>query len=90
VVDVSVRSENGDAVLTVTDACGGIPEADLPHLFEVAWRGQPARTPGPDGGAGLGLAIARGIVEAHDGAIEVHNVDGGCRFEVRLPQTTPA
>jgi signal transduction histidine kinase len=85
VVDVSVRSEPGGAVLSVTDACGGIPEADLPHVFEVAWRGQPARTPGPDGGAGLGLAIARGIVEAHDGAIDVCNVDGGCRFEVRLP-----
>ena len=71
-------------------ACGGIPDADLPHLFEVAWRGQPARTPGPDGGAGLGLAIARGIVEAHDGQIGVHNVDGGCTFEVRLPQVAGA
>ena len=88
VVDVSVHSDHGEAVLAVTDACGGIPEDDLPHLFEVAWRGQPARTPGPDGGAGLGLAIARGIVEAHDGAIGVRNVDGGCRFEVRLPQST--
>jgi signal transduction histidine kinase len=86
VVDVSVRTEEGHAVLAVTDACGGIPEADLPHVFEVAWRGQPARTPGPDGGAGLGLAIARGIVEAHDGEIDVRNVDGGCRFEVRLPR----
>jgi signal transduction histidine kinase len=88
VVDVSVRSEDGGAVLSVTDACGGIPEDDLPHVFDVAWRGQQARTPGPDGGAGLGLAIARGIVEAHDGAIDVHNVDGGCRFEVRLPALT--
>lgn len=85
VVDVSVRTDDGAAVLAVTDACGGIPEEDLPHVFEVAWRGQPARTPGPDGGAGLGLAIARGIVEAHDGQIGVRNVAGGCRFEVRLP-----
>jgi signal transduction histidine kinase len=90
VVDVSVREEDGTAVVAVTDACGGIPEADLPHLFEVAWRGQPARTPGPDGGAGLGLAIARGIVEAHDGQIGVRNVDGGCTFEVRLPQVAGA
>jgi len=85
VVDVCVRGEDGGAVLWVTDACGGIPEEDLPHVFEVAWRGQQARTPGPDGGAGLGLAIARGIVEAHDGQIVVSNVNGGCRFEVRLP-----
>jgi signal transduction histidine kinase len=87
VVDVSVHTESGAAVLAVTDECGGIPEDELPHVFEVAWRGQPARTPGPDGGAGLGLAIARGIVEAHDGKIGVRNVDGGCRFEVRLPQS---
>jgi signal transduction histidine kinase len=90
VVDVSVREEDGTAVVAVTDGCGGIPEADLPHLFEVAWRGQPARTPGPDGGAGLGLAIARGIVEAHAGQIGVRNVDGGCTFEVRLPQLAGA
>jgi signal transduction histidine kinase len=90
VVEVSVRAEPGAAVLSVTDGCGGIPEADLPHVFEVAWRGQPARTPGPDSGAGLGLAIARGIVEAHHGRIGVRNVDGGCRFEVRLPAVGPA
>jgi signal transduction histidine kinase len=36
-------------------------------------------------GAGLGLTIVRGIVEAHAGEVAVHNVQGGCRFEVRLP-----
>jgi signal transduction histidine kinase len=54
-------------------------------VFEVAWRGTHARTPGPDQGGGLGLAIVRGIVEAHDGTITVANIEGGCRFEVRLP-----
>ncbi|MCT7352873.1 two-component sensor histidine kinase, partial [Streptomyces sp. 15-116A] len=39
----------------------------------------------PPAGAGLGLAIVRGIVEAHRGTTTVHNVAGGCRFEVRLP-----
>jgi len=46
----------------------------------------PARTLLPDGGAGLGLAIARGIVEAHAGRLAVTNTTSGCRFEVRLPR----
>jgi signal transduction histidine kinase len=76
---------DGSVLLTVTDACGGIPQPDLERVFDIGWRGTPARTPAPDDGAGLGLSIARSIVEAHDGQVTVRNVDGGCRFEVRLP-----
>jgi signal transduction histidine kinase len=76
-------------LLAVTDACGGIPDEDLERVFDVAWRGTAARTPeveSPVGaGAGLGLAIVRGIAEAHSGAVTVGNVDGGCRFEMLLP-----
>ena len=68
---------------TVVDRCGGIPEENLARVFDVGWRGNEART-GEDG-AGLGLAIARGVVESHDGRIEVRNVAGGCRFAVDLP-----
>jgi len=68
----------------VTDACGGIPEADLPRVFDVAFRGETARTPGS--GGGLGLAIVRGLVEAHHGAVAVRNVNGGCEFVVRRLQ----
>ncbi len=84
---VSIRAEDDGtaARLSVSDACGGIPEEDLPRVFDVAFRGEAARTPGPDGGAGLGLAIARGIVEAHEGDISVVNTGPGCRFEIRLP-----
>ncbi|NUR60329.1 MAG: HAMP domain-containing histidine kinase [Catenulispora sp.] len=75
--------------IAVTDACGGIPEEDLDRVFDVAWRGTQARTPeaaGPVGaGAGLGLAIVRGIAEAHSGDVTVDNIEGGCRFEMRLP-----
>ena len=49
--------------LSISDECGGIADVDIDRVFEVAYRGTPARTPAPDGGAGLGLAIARGIVE---------------------------
>jgi signal transduction histidine kinase len=54
-------------------------------VFDLAWRGTKARTPGSDGGAGLGLAIVRGITEAHHGQVSVVNTDDGCRFEIRLP-----
>ncbi|MGE7384385.1 sensor histidine kinase [Streptomyces sp. NPDC004126] len=82
-VAVRVDRHEDTAVLSVTDGCGGIPEEDLPKVFDTGWRGSSART--PPAGAGLGLAIVRGIVEAHAGRARVHNVPGGCRFEVTLP-----
>ncbi|MEU2775078.1 HAMP domain-containing sensor histidine kinase [Streptomyces sp. NPDC007162] len=84
---VAVAAERGPdgVVLSVTDGCGGIPEDDLPRVFDTGWRGSHART--PPAGAGLGLAIVRGIVEAHQGRATVHNIPGGCRFEVVLPTT---
>jgi signal transduction histidine kinase len=90
-VVLAAGAEDGQAWLQVQDGCGGIPEHDLDRVFDVAFRGSVARTPqnpseGPaDSGAGLGLAIARGLVEAHDGRIEASNHGPGCRFEVRLP-----
>lgn len=83
-VTVEAGSDRGGAYVSVIDAGGGIPERDLPRVFEVAFRGDTARTPG-GGGAGLGLAIARGFVEAHHGDISVRNENGGCCFTVRLP-----
>lgn len=84
-VHVAAVPEPGGALLAVADSCGGIPEADLACVFDTAWRGSRDRGPGPDGGAGLGLAIVRSIVEAHQGKVSVVNTKGGCRFEVRLP-----
>ena len=92
-VDVAVGAVTADddagttAVVRVRDECGGIPESDVPRLFDVGFRGEPARTPQaePVSRAGLGLAITRGIVEAHDGSVDVQNVHGGCEFTVRLP-----
>lgn len=84
-VYVEARPDGADALLTVADGCGGIPEADLPHVFDLAWRGSDARSPAPDSGAGLGLAITRGVTEAHGGSVGVTNAGDGCRFEMRLP-----
>ncbi|SNT63185.1 HAMP domain-containing protein [Streptosporangium subroseum] len=87
---VRATVEEGVACLSVADCCGGIPADDLPRVFDVAFRGETARTPSTDGaGAGLGLAIARGIVEAHQGVIGVVNAGPGCRFEIRLPLSVP-
>ncbi|WP_107421371.1 sensor histidine kinase, partial [Streptomyces nanshensis] len=82
-VAVAATRREDAVVLSVTDGCGGIPAQDLPRVFDTGWRGTDART--PPGGAGLGLAIVRGIVEAHQGRAAVRNVPGGCRFEVTLP-----
>jgi signal transduction histidine kinase len=84
-VYVEARPEGGGAVLAVADGCGGIPEADLPHVFDLAWRGNDARSPAPESGAGLGLAIVRGVVEAHRGSVRVVNTRVGCCFEMWLP-----
>ena len=73
------------ACVSVIDTCGGIPADALPRVFDVGFRGEPARTPGAENNAGLGLSIARGIVEAHAGQIAVQNVPHGCQFVVRLP-----
>ncbi|NMM22678.1 MAG: HAMP domain-containing histidine kinase [Phycicoccus sp.] len=89
VVVSAVRASDGRARLAVTDGCGGIEDDDLARVFEIGWRGEPERGTS-DAGAGLGLAIARGVIESHAGSISVANVDGGCRFDVELPTHPPA
>lgn len=86
-VRVEAGTEGGHAVLSVSDGCGGIPSHEIDRVFDLAFRGDVARTPG-DGGGGFGLAIARGLVEAHQGEIDVANEVGGCRFTIRLPLET--
>jgi signal transduction histidine kinase len=89
VVSITGRVVDDAVELSVSDACGGIPDEDLHRVFDVAWRGTSARTPEVDQqhgtGAGLGLAIVKGIVEAHHGVVQVVNEAPGCRFLVRLP-----
>lgn len=87
VVDVSTGEIADQLVLSVANTGSGIVEADIDRVFEAGWRGDPARTAPIDGlsSGGLGLAIVRGIVDAHRGTVSVENIPDGCRFEIRLP-----
>jgi signal transduction histidine kinase len=83
-VQIRAESGSGGVVLHIDDACGGIPEDDLPYVFEPGYRGDRTRR-ADRRGFGLGLAIARGIAEASGATVSADNVDGGCRFSVRFP-----
>lgn len=88
-IEISTHRLDGDrVVLTVMDQGPGVQSHDIGRMFEMGWRGSAARTPDCDGaGAGIGLAIVRGIVEAHGGQVSAANVPGGFRLEVTLPAT---
>src|SRR4029077_21267281 len=62
-VDVVADVQGGLACVTVSDACGGIPPDDLPRVFDVAFRGESARTPRPQSGGGLGPVLSAGLCE---------------------------
>lgn len=88
-VRLSVGVDTEGAWARVDDTGVGIDAADLPRVFDVAYRGSNDRVPRDDSslpsGSGLGLAIAAGLVRAHRGTLSAHNLDNGARFEVRLP-----
>jgi signal transduction histidine kinase len=84
-VDISLTADHDVARVSVSDGCGGIPPDELGRLFDPGWRGTSARTPSAGVGAGLGLAVARGIARAHGGDVTVANAGPGCRFELALP-----
>jgi heavy metal sensor kinase len=85
-VRISVNHEAQRAVVEVRDSGVGINEADLPHIFERFYRSDKSRSR-DSGGAGLGLSIAKWIVEAHRGAIQVESQpERGSTFRVLLPK----
>lgn len=83
-VDIVLSIDQGQAMVEVVNYGEPIPLADLPHLFDRFYRVDKART-GNDGGAGLGLAIAKGFVEKHGGTIRAVSDERCTSFQIRLP-----
>jgi two-component system OmpR family sensor kinase/two-component system sensor histidine kinase BaeS len=84
-IHVAVRREANVASFTVSDTGPGVAEADLPHLFDRFWRGEKSRARA-SGGAGLGLAIAKQLIEAQGGTITARNrPEGGLSVSFTLP-----
>jgi signal transduction histidine kinase len=84
-VEVLARRSTAGVAVTVADSGEGIPAEDLPEVFKRFYRGEKSRSK-ETGGAGLGLAIARGIVRAHKGDLTVESQPGqGSRFTFVLP-----
>jgi signal transduction histidine kinase len=82
-IDIQLRRNGREAVIAVRDHGPGISATELPHVFDRYWHG---RTSKKGGGAGLGLSIAKGIVDAHGGRIEVASQQGdGAEFWFTLP-----
>jgi signal transduction histidine kinase len=88
-VKLALGHDEQGAWARVDDTGVGIDEADLPRVFDVAYRGSNGRVPRADSSlpsrSGLGLAIAAGLVQAHGGTLSAYNLGTGARFEVRLP-----
>jgi len=88
-VTVSVRQEGDHAVVAVADDGDGVPEGDRERVFERFVRLDDARSR-DEGGAGLGLAIARDVAVRHGGTLTVRDAPtGGALFELRLPIVVP-
>ncbi len=86
-IQFSMRAVNSHAETTVSDTGIGIASVDLPHVYDRFWRADKVRSRNA-GGAGLGLSIARWIVESHRGEIEINSEPGrGSLVTVRLPRT---
>lgn len=80
-IEIGLRRNGKDATFVVRDGGPGISDSELPHIFDRYWSGRIKK-----GGAGLGLAIAKGIVDAHGGKIAVASQHGkGAEFSFTLP-----
>ncbi len=83
-IHVETMADPDHLIVRVSDTGIGIEAQDIPHIFEHFYRADPAR--GADGGTGIGLTIARRIIEAHGGTIEVESQPGqGSTFTILLP-----
>jgi two-component system OmpR family sensor kinase len=80
---VQADEDDNEIVISIKDEGIGISPEDVPHIFEGFYRGKGSQVAG---GHGIGLAVSRQIVEAHNGSIAVESESGkGSTFVVRLP-----
>lgn len=84
-VDLNTYTDAGFVVVQVVNYGGHIPPEELPHIFDMYYTSDRARTQ-QEGGTGLGLFIAKNIVEQHEGTLSVESSVVRTQFEVRLPQ----
>ena len=86
-ITVAAIEKNGSLEVSVSDNGEGIPEEDLPHMFERFYRVDKSRAKAT-GGNGLGLTIAKRLIEAHGGKISVQSeLDKGSRFSFTIPES---
>ena len=84
---LDAQKTEGNVVIKVSDNGTGIPDEELPYIFDRFWRGEKSRAR-VSGGAGLGLAICKQLVEAQGGTISAKNQDsGGLEVTVRFKET---
>jgi signal transduction histidine kinase len=85
-INIFVKDSTSEAVFIIEDTGTGIPESELPFIFERFYRADKSRNRNT-GGAGIGLAIVRSVVTAHGGTVTAENrIGGGCRFLMVLPK----
>jgi two-component system phosphate regulon sensor histidine kinase PhoR len=83
VIEIRIRNSDGNIITEIEDHGKGIPEEDLPRIFEKFYQSRYTRG---HGGIGLGLAISRGIVDAHGGTVYAQSSEGkGSIFSFSLP-----
>jgi len=86
-IKICSQQEENCAIIQVSDTGKGIPEEDLPYIFDRFWKGDTARSRFDDSGSGLGLSISKGIIGMHHGEISVDSELGkGTIFTIKLPQ----
>ena len=83
-IEIETVEDNGSIIITVTDEGVGITEEDLPHIFDDFYSGK--TRPEGERSSGVGLAITKRIIEAHDGTISIKSKLGeGSSFIIHLP-----